>query len=302
MFGGGAQPNDLAQATLDALAQGRIPPTAEQRLRENAGRQGTPSHLFTSNLSPAELLLTSECGFEPLGQVMGCCVYHVGWQYMQNNWGGWYSSQEWAVLSQAAYDARALCFGRLEQEASILRAHGVVGVRLDRTRVDVNEAPIEFKAVGTAVRLKNGPPLGPGEVPFLSNLSGQDHWALRQAGMRPVGFVFGNCSWLQLGGWRQYGASQSWSNTEFPDYTQGVYTAREIALERLAEEAKRVRAIGVVGMEVDTTFEPIELQSQNAGYGAMLVQFTALGTAIAYDPGRPDKFEPLAIMPIGGGG
>src|SRR5580692_5346601 len=111
MFGGGPTDNQQAEATLAALEQGRIPPTAEQRLRENAARQGTPSHLFTSNLSVAELLLTTECGFEPLGQVMGCCVYHVGWQYLQNNWGGWYGSQEWDVLTRAAYDARNLCFG-----------------------------------------------------------------------------------------------------------------------------------------------------------------------------------------------
>lgn len=298
MFGGGPSDDPQAQETLAALAQGRIPPTAEQRLRENAARQGTPTHIFTSNLSVAELLLTAECGFEPLGQVMGCCVYHVGWQNLQTNWGGWYGSQEWVVLTQAAYDARSLCFGRLEQEASILRADGVVGVRLERTRVDVDDSTIEFKAVGTAVRKKNGPPLGAGQAPFLSNLNGQDHWALRQAGMRPAGFVFGNCSWLQLGGWSQYGAAQSWANAEFSDYTQGVYTAREIALERLSEEAKRFGAIGVVGMEIETTYEPIELPNQGQGYGALLVQFTALGTAIASDPWRPDKVKPLAIMPV----
>ena len=38
-------------------------------------------HLFTSDLSVNEFLLVKEAGFEPLGFVVGSCIYHIGFQH-----------------------------------------------------------------------------------------------------------------------------------------------------------------------------------------------------------------------------
>ena len=308
MFGRKGSDDQRSIDSLRAIEAGGLPPTAAARLEENARRQGTPDHIFTSNLSPSELLLTEECGYEPLGQVMGCCVYHVGWQGLAAGWGsysGWTRmSQELGVLTQAYVDARNLCFGRLEQEAAILRADGVVGVRFERTGSDLPSGTVEFKAVGTAVRSKAARSAPPTQRPFLSNLNGQDHWALRQAGMRPVGFAFGNCSWYQVAGWRNQMMNTggvfggSWTNGELIDFTQGVYTSREIALSRLSDEAARVGAIGVVGMVVQPTFELIDYDSNNVRYQDLLVQFTAYGTAINYEIGQAVHTDIQFIVPL----
>jgi hypothetical protein len=40
-------------------------------------RGGKQSNLFTSDLSVNEFLLIKEAGFEPLGLVVGCSMYHI---------------------------------------------------------------------------------------------------------------------------------------------------------------------------------------------------------------------------------
>lgn len=90
------------EASEQSLAQGGLPLNAIERLREQAGRQGTPGHIFTGDLSVHEMALVRQAGYEPLGQVMGSSVYYVGWQWLPN-WSG--SSGELEVLTQAYNNA-----------------------------------------------------------------------------------------------------------------------------------------------------------------------------------------------------
>ncbi|HLV81567.1 MAG TPA: heavy metal-binding domain-containing protein, partial [Chthonomonadaceae bacterium] len=123
-------------ASVRSLEAGGLPLEARERLAEQARRQGTPDQLFTSDLSINELALVREAGYVPLGQVMGSSIYQIGWQWMPswNSWSG--SSSELTVLTEANYQARHLAIGRLQQEAAILGATGVVGVRLERKGYD----------------------------------------------------------------------------------------------------------------------------------------------------------------------
>jgi uncharacterized protein YbjQ (UPF0145 family) len=292
---------EAAARSLAMIEQGGLPPAATERLQGIASRQGTPGHLFTSNLSASEFLLTHECGFEPLGQVMGTTVYHVGWQWMPGQtWGyvdpmtGLPASQELEVLTHAYAEARALAFGRLRQEAALLRADGVVGVRFERISGNLPEGTFEFKAVGTAVKRRGAPPSA-GEV-FLSNLSGQDHWALRRAGIDPIGFVFGNCSWYQVSGWRnQMLDSGSWYNRELPDFTQAIYNAREISLQRMEIEARRLGARGVVQVVIDPQVEFYDVEQGGTQRRDLIIQFTIYGTAVGWGAGRTPDLE---ITPV----
>ena len=101
-----------------------VPEDAMRRLAEL--RPGQPDQLFTSDLSVNEFLLVREAGFRPLGLVLGSSIYHVGIQI-----GRWSKNQELDVLSQAMYHARELAMTRMEAEADVLGADGIVGVRLD---------------------------------------------------------------------------------------------------------------------------------------------------------------------------
>jgi uncharacterized protein YbjQ (UPF0145 family) len=176
------------------------------------------------------------------------------------------------VLSQAMYYARNLAMTRMQEEANILGADGIIGVRLEVTRYEWGEALAEFMAVGTAVRSRSGQNFrNTRGLPFTSDLSGQDFWTLLRAGYRPAGMVMGSCVYhvahQSLGQWfKQIG-----QNVEMANFTQALYDARELAMERMQAEAASVGAQGVVGMRV---------QEKSHGWGSHVIEFFAVGTAI----------------------
>src|SRR6202042_361575 len=171
-----------------------IPPHALERLK-GLRHSASSTGVFTSDFSVNEFLLVRKAGFEPIGLCVGTCVYHVGIQY-----GSWGRNQELDVLSKAMYHARELAMTRMEAEASALGADGIVGVRLDVEMKEFGNDIAEFIAVGTAVHAE--PEAGGGGVkewrnnknlPFPSDLSGQDFWTLIRAGYAPLGMVMGSC-------------------------------------------------------------------------------------------------------------
>src|SRR5579875_1066028 len=164
-----------AAASLQSLEAGGLPLQAKRRLQAEM-EAGHP--LFTSDLSVNELMLTRQQGYQPLSQVMGSSIYHVGWQYTRRYTWSTYAD-ELSTLSQAHQHAAQLALGRLEQEAATLRAHGVIGVRFARRSYEWGSNLLEYTAIGTAVKLPNMPL---GAHPFLSDLSGQEFWTLLQAG------------------------------------------------------------------------------------------------------------------------
>src|SRR5437016_3429350 len=169
-------------------SQEGLPSAAKQRLTEMRGGTGKKP-LFTSDLSANEFLLVKEAGFDPLGLVMGSSIYHVGFQ--QANF---YQNMEMTVLSQAMYNARELAMTRMEEEADVLGADGIVGVRLEVTRYEWGAGLAEFMAVGTAIKHKTADHFRtPDNRPFTSDLTGQDLWTLLQTGYRPVALVMGSC-------------------------------------------------------------------------------------------------------------
>lgn len=256
------------------LAQGGLPLGAERRLQELRGKP-----FFTSSLSVNEFALAATEGVRPLGQVMGSTIFHVGWQYTPI-----YQSTELTTLSHAQYQARHLALSRLQQEARLLGAHGVIGVRLIRKSHEWGENLTEFTAQGTAVALADSPVP---EHPFVCALSGQDFYALRRGGFFPVGFAFGTCTyyhvasyltqWAGQGGFFGGGAMQ---NMELTDYTQAAYIARHAATSRLTDEARQVRAEGIVGMTIQDNIRIQEVEINKQQRRDLVVEFAAYGTAI----------------------
>ncbi|HTI13012.1 MAG TPA: heavy metal-binding domain-containing protein [Dictyobacter sp.] len=223
--------------------------------------------LFTSDLSVNEFLLVREAGFDPVGLVVGSSIYHIG--YQRANWN---QNQEMGVLTQAMYHARELAMTRMEEEAEALDADGIVGVRLEVTRHEWGEALAEFVAIGTAIKSRDGKRFRNAQgKPFTSDLSGQDFWTLLKAGYWPLGMVMGNCVYhvanQSIGQW----FSQVGRNVEMTNYTQALYDARELAMERMQTEATTLQSHGIVGAQI---FE------RNHGWGSHVIEFFAVGTAV----------------------
>jgi len=246
-----------------------LPEAAMKRLGEL--KPGNRGSIFTSDLSVNEFLLVKEAGFHPLGLVFGSSIYHVGLQL-----GRWSKNQELDVLSQAMYQAREFAISRMEAEANLLGADGVVGVRLDVEFKEWGSDIAEFIAVGTAVRADHEKTTSTGwrnnkGQPFTSDLSGQDFWTLLQTGYAPLGLVMGSCVYHVAHRGIASTLSNVGQNAELPTFTQALYDARELAMERMQKEAEALEAEGIVG---------VALNQFSHTWGSHTIEYLAIGTAV----------------------
>jgi uncharacterized protein YbjQ (UPF0145 family) len=273
------------QASYEAGSLAGIPDSGRERIERM--KQEVSRGFFTSDLSVNEFLLVKQAGFEPLGLVLGSSIYHIGWQQA-----GWNQSQELGVLTQAMYHARELAMTRMEEEADQLGADGIVGVRLDIGRYEWGADLAEFIAVGTAVKHRGGElHRAPNGRPFASDLSGQDFATLLRAGYRPVGMVMGNCVYHvgrqgMLASLKQVGR-----NVEMPNYTQALYEARELAMERMQREADELDAGGIVGARI---------VERSHGWGSHVIEFFAIGTAVVAITAEHEIEKPAMVLPLTG--
>src|SRR5262249_46295740 len=108
------------------------------------------SGTWGSALTSDEFAAIRTVGFEPAGQVLGACVYNIGYTggySCPGAWGAWGYGQvmptrtttqvssragwgSFAPLVQAMYEARHKALDRMTAECEELGGHGVVGVRL----------------------------------------------------------------------------------------------------------------------------------------------------------------------------
>jgi uncharacterized protein YbjQ (UPF0145 family) len=262
-----------------------IPDSGRERIARM--KQEVARGFFTSDLSVDEFLLVKQAGFEPIGLVLGSSIYHIGFQQAM-----WNQSQEMTVLTQAMYHARDLAMTRMEEEADQLGADGIVGVRLDIGRYDWGADLAEFIAVGTAVKHKGGElHRAPNGRPFTSDLSGQDFAKLLRAGYRPVGLVMGNCVYHvgrqgMLASFKQIGR-----NVEMPNFTQALYEARELAMERMQSEADELKAGGIVGARI---------VERSHGWGSHVIEFFAIGTGVIPTSDEHEIEKPALVLPLTG--
>jgi len=246
-----------------------LPKDALRRLSELQGEGG----LFTSDLSVNEFLLVKEAGFHPRGLVVGSSIYHIGLTTKS-----WSASQEVKTLTQAMYAARELAMARMEEEATVLGADGVVGGRLDVGFYEWGRGTAEFLALGTAVSAEDGGNWKTNEgKPFTSDLSGQDFWTLLQSGHAPLGLVMGTCVY-HVAHQRMFQAlGNIGQNKEMANFTQALYEARELAMERMQDEARKLQAEGIVG---------VQIQEKSHVWGSHTIEFFAMGTAVRKLPDR----------------
>jgi uncharacterized protein YbjQ (UPF0145 family) len=270
---------------LDPSTSG-VPDDAIRRLQEL--RPGVRGGLFTSDLSVSEFLLVKEAGFHPLGLVLGTSIYHVGLQV-----GRWSKNQELDTLSQAMYHARELAMSRMEAEADVLGADGIVGVRLEVDFKEWGSNIAEFIAVGTAIKAEPDNPAGTqwrnakGQ-PFTSDLSGQDFWTLIRTGYAPLGLVMGTCVYHIAHRSMGNVLGNVGQNVELPQFTQALYDARELAMARMQAEGEQLAAEGIVG---------VQLHQRNHSWGAHTTEFMAIGTAVR--PYRSDHTIPEPRLVLG---
>ena len=161
-----------------------LPPAARDRMAEIRG-----SGTWGSALSTDEFTAIRGVGFEPVGQVLGACVYNIGYAGGYACPGGWSSGVFGGVvtaatqvsgqggwgtfgpLTQAMYDARRKAIGRMGADGVVVSTYDL--------RVRARECPVregsrdhiaEVTIVGTATAQFSSPAVAtpPGSLAVLS--------------------------------------------------------------------------------------------------------------------------------------
>lgn len=266
-----------------------LPPVAADRMRRFA-RTG----LRTSLLTVPGAVGVQAVGFEPVGEVMGCIVEHIGWSgfggcgYLGGYFGGFGLGGGTVTSSglarfvgfgpyvDALYRGYDTALSRMTAEAAAMDADGVVGVRLSVSHLGGDNR--EFLALGTAVRARSRH--RPGRV-FTTDLAGQDVAKLLTAGWVPSAVVYGISVAVRHDDWWTRRQS-SWGagNTEVSGYTELVTHVRADARHRFDQQARSAGAEGAivssVGLEI-RMIEPSENHrdhvAESAVFGNALVSF-----------------------------
>jgi uncharacterized protein YbjQ (UPF0145 family) len=275
------QPIDQA-ASLESLRRGNLPTRAALRLADEAGPH---RRLFTSDLTVNEFSLIDRAGCRPISQVMGSSIFHIAMvpQYKPGD-------GELEQIAHGHRDSRRSALYRLWQEAQLVGADAVVGVRLGERWIskgqhgkggDGGNEIIEFTVVGTAVRapwLAHSP-----TRPVVTDLSGQDLWALWQEGYEPCGLAFDFCRWhvshaLPAG---------NPVGTEVLSATMAAQRARGLVTARIEQQATALGAEFVVGDQLTFSVKDVPCGAGECSINDVEIDFSWFGTCIRKSPNPP---------------
>jgi uncharacterized protein YbjQ (UPF0145 family) len=139
---------------------------------------------------------------------------------------------------------------------------------------------LEYQLIGTAVR----DPADRSEHPRLSTLTAADTWKLRRKGWRTVG-IAAACSYqFCIGGGLWAGSVAS----EVDQATAAWATARQVAFDRVGQEAGKLGAEGVVGIDMQVEHRHFEWEGGGWRLAGLLVGINLMGTAIVRES-APDE-------------
>lgn len=295
LFGRRAAPlsedeRQAAAVDLERIRGGGIPLGAERRLKRVAA---SSAPAFTSDLTVNEYALAQASGLIPIAQVMGSSVVQHGWQnYGWSSYGG--GIREMPSFAVPWNLARQRSFDRLRQEAQFAGADAVIGIELTVSSSVGGPGNLEYVVFGTAVRETTlAGRDAPG--PRMCALSGQDVDKLRRIGAETLD-VIGHTSvvCVALSPWGNQMMGSWWGNQEMTEVTQGVYAARQLAMDEVRRQASQVGANEMVVSTLTHNIDHQEYESAGYRHHFFIVSMHVLGTAIALGAHEPHP------APLGG--
>lgn len=208
----------------------------------------TTSKTVYSGISGNEFYCLYLCNFKPGNLLVGNSVYSMGFlgsllSGVRTTIGG-----EISQITNMISEGRRLSFDRLQNEMNQLQAHGVTGVS---SELIFHPANIEFLSVGSSIYSQGNVPA----KPISSSSDGQEFFCQVDAGYIPMQFVFGNVAYSIGIGRNIIGQLKELRKGEISQYSNIFNTTRNMALERISGEAKKIGANSVIGIR--TTILPI---------------------------------------------
>jgi uncharacterized protein YbjQ (UPF0145 family) len=133
-------------------------------------------------------------------------------------------------------------------EANQHHGHGITGVTSDLKSFHGN---VEFLSIGSCVHRADS---SSREFDFSTSGDGQELYCQLDAGFFPIKFVFGNVAYSIGVGGGIIGGLKSLARGEIKQFSDVFNHTRHLALQRMVDEAKAVKANAVVGIQ--TTIMP----------------------------------------------
>ncbi len=280
---------ERAQRTLEAFEQGTLPRDVVDRLEKT--RQGNLP--WTSDLSVNEWLALRPFQLEPIGQVMGSSVFHVGFVASQWGLGSMPTNHELIAPTQAAYEGKRLAMLRLEKEAKQLGANAVVGVRISQKKWSEEDRVIEYVSYGTAVHVEGLPE---NDRPMLASVSGQDFVRLLQANAVPIGVALGTSYYYVVTGWRAMRQERSFYNQEMDTFQEAVSTVRHLVIKRMKEEAVRLGGTGVISADFTLQVHDVPREvGENESVTDHIIDVSMLGSVLSTTSFQPSPAVSMTV-------
>ncbi len=278
------------------MAAGGLPDSAHRRLVE------LRTHAMTSSFFTAgDAAVASAHEIEAVGQLVGASACRLAVGVIQRTRGpsgrlplGSAAWRERTGPIQSWTTARQRALARLSEQADLLEADAVLGIRA-HFGLRAGEPPtVEVVFTGTAVRTGDHRARGKRTV-TLAQISPPEFALLRAGGVEVCG-IAGACSAVEVSAGLSTrralaGRLTGVGNQELSDLTEGVYEARRLAIGRLRRDAARLGATGVIGVAL-----PLSLEDDDPEMG---VTIHLLGTAVR---GRPRaRVDPKVVLSVGDG-
>jgi uncharacterized protein YbjQ (UPF0145 family) len=259
-----------------------------------------------SLLSVQEFAAIAGAGFDPVGDVLGTAVVHLGYAGQGGRCSGTPSYTPRTDLASAVsgplsrmlrqrYGVRRLALSRAVQECTALGGDGIVGVKLNIRPFPAGGT--EFTIQGTAVRARAGTRLA---APFTSHLSGQEFASLLRAGWVPAALVFAVSLGARHDDLRTRDQARlTAASREIRGYGELVKDVRRDARDQLERAVTAQGADGVVASELTLHIDERECPAVEGSRDHM-AEAAILGTSIAafHHAPREEGRAPLVILPV----
>jgi len=206
---------------------------------ENRPQQAAQTRF--SGLSGNEMYCVSLLGFMPGDLLVGNSVFSMGFigsigSSIRTVVGG-----EIQQFTHMIAEGRRLSLERFDKELEQTGGMGATGVT---SELIFHPGNVEFLTVGSTIHRKDGQP----SPPFTTSADGQELFCQWDAGYTPLSFVFGNVAYSIGIGKGIMGAFRQLAKGEVRQYSDIFNTTRNLALQRIMEEAKAKGANSVVGI------------------------------------------------------
>lgn len=201
-----------------------------------------------SGLSGNEMYCAALLGYTPGDLILGNSVFSMGVIGEERAKVRTVVGGEVKTITEMISNGRKLSLQRFEEELGKCSASGACGVT---TELIFHPGNIEFLSVGSAIHRADTD----GQTSFTTSADNQELFCQWDAGFQPDSIVFGNIAYSIGIGKNFLGSIKKLARGEVHSYSGIFNTTRNMALERIIQEARDCNCNSVVGIR--TSILPI---------------------------------------------